>query len=385
VGRLHLTATKRLALTGVLLFGAFSTVAAASSWIRTSAGQTKVGSVTKLHVSPTRAGQGQTVTFIAKVKFGTAGAPEGTRVVFAVDGKLVASVATNARGVATFSTSTLVGGRHVVTASYRGSATVNPSRDARKLIVACPGRRCESLLADPRPAVGIPVHAGQTLTIVAMDEVPLGTRGALAPHALLSTGQSLVVTTKATARQAARYVDSNGRARGSKHQLLLSFTLPSGLAPGRYTILVTAYATDGDADQWYWPIRIPGTELPYTVGGSTTAPLYPGGRPSPIDLSFSNSNAGGSGAAGVLVANLIVRISAISAPAATPQRPCRASDFAVTQFLGAYPFQIPEGSSTLQSLGFPENTWPTVRLRNRPVNQNGCKGATVMLAYAGTP
>jgi hypothetical protein len=321
--------------------------------------------------------------FTARVKFGAARAPAGTRVVFAVDRKLVASVATMARGVATFSTSTLAGGHHVVTASYAGSATVNPSRDAKNLLVACPGGRCESLLADPRPAVGTAVRAGQTLTIVAMDDAQLGRLGALAPHAVLNTGQSLVVTAKATKGRPARYVDSNGRSKGSTHQLLLRFTLPSGLAPGRYTVLVTAYAADGDSDQWYWPIRIAGAALRYTIGGSITTPLYPGGRPSPIDLSFSNPNAGGSGAAGVQVARFTVKIAAVSAPAATSQRPCAASDFAVTQFLGTYPFQIPEGSSTIQSLGFAVGMWPTVRLRNRPVNQNGCKGATVTLAYSG--
>ncbi len=384
MGRLRIvTATRRLALVGLLLFGALSTVATASRW--TFAAGRAMASRIELTVNPASADQGQTVTFTATVKFDAARAPAGTRVVFAVDRVVVASAATNASGIATFSTNTLVGGRHVVSATFAGSSAARSSSAAKRLFVGCPGSpagRCESLLADPRPAVGAAVHPGQTLTIVATDEAPFG---AHAPSALLSTGQALSVTTKATSGRRPHYVDKNGQSRGSKYQLLLRFTLPNGLAPGRYTVLVTAYAGDGDSDQWYWPIRIPGTSLPYSIDGSIATLLYPGGSPSPIDLSFTNPNPGGSGAAGVRVGRLTVKVSAVSAPAATALRPCTVSDFAVTQFSGTYPFEIPEGRSTLQSLGFAEDTWPTVRLVNRRVNQDGCKGATITLAYGGSP
>ena len=80
-----------------------------------------------------------------------------------------------------------------------------------------------------------------------------------------------------------------------------------------------------------------------------------------------------------------VTVSSVSAPAATAQLPCTTSDFAVTQFRGSYPFEIPAGNSALQSLGFAGSTWPTVRLVNRPVNQDGCQGATITIAYRGTP
>ena len=391
---LFLEATKRLALCGVLLFGAFSTAATASSWIVTSgsssaAGTGRVTSVTRLTVSPSSVDHGQTVTFTATLKFGLDFAPAGTRVRFAVDRTFIASSTTTANGVATFSTSALAGGRHVVLASYLGSNTVSPSHDAKRIVVGCPITRpsgeCESLLANPRPAVGTTLHPGQTLTIVAMNDGPLGTSGALAPTAVLSTGQSLVVTTKPTSGRRPGYVDTNGGSIGTTNQLLLSFTLPSGLAAGRYTILVTAYDLNGDSDQWYWPIKVAGTQLPYTIGGSITELLYPGRSPSPINLSFANPNPAGSGAAGVRVGKITVKISAVSASAATPLRPCTPADFAVTQFAGTYPFEIPHGNSTLQSLGFAAEIWPTVRLVDRPVNQDGCKGATITISYRGSP
>lgn len=125
--------------------------------------------------------------------------------------------------------------------------------------------------------------------------------------------------------------------------------------------------------------------LPYTVSGNAAALLYPGAAPSPINLTFSNPNVGngGSGADGVRVANLTVAISSVSAPNARTSTPCTIADFAVTQFSGEYPFLIPSGLSSLQSLGFAQSTWPGVRLIDRPVNQDGCKGATITLSYDG--
>ena len=397
-----LMATKRRALYGVLLLCALPAVATAGSGVRigistgvSTVANKKVASMTQLTVSPSSAEQGQTVTFTATVTFGVAYAPAGTRVAFRVDGTKVATPATTAGGVATFSTSvatfpgTIAGGTHVIRAAYTGSATVKRSRASKRLFVRCPGASgaCESLLADPKPAVRTAVYAGQTLTIVAMNEKPLGTSGEFAPSAVLSTGESLVVTTKATARKPANYVDSNGDSEGSRYQLLLSFPLPGDLAPGSYAILVTAYDNDGDSDQWFWPITVSASPpaVPYTIGGRITTPLYPGGAPSPIKLRFSNPNvgSGGSGAIGVQISNLTVTISAVSGPSATPELPCTISDFAVTQFSGTYPFVIPQGRSNLRTLGFVQGTWPAVRLVDRPVNQNGCRGATLTIAYSG--
>jgi len=230
-------------------------------------------------------------------------------------------------------------------------------------------------------------YRDRLMPLVQMDGVSVGTSGALAPSAVLSTGQSLVVTTTSTAGQPAHFVNSHRKPKGANHQLLLSFTLPGDIAPGSHTILVTAYEGDQDSDQWYWPITVLAIPpaVPYTIAGSITTPLYPGGAPSPINLSFLNPNPGngGSGAIGVQVSSLTATVSAVSAPSATSELPCTVSDFAVTQFSGTYPFVIPQGKSSLRSLGFAQGTWPAVRLVDRPVNQNGCRGATLTIAYSG--
>jgi hypothetical protein len=87
----------------------------------------------------------------------------------------------------------------------------------------------------------------------------------------------------------------------------------------------------------------------------------------------------------LLVTNLRVAIASVSAPNATPARPCTAADFSVTQFSGSYPLRLPAKSTrTLAALAVPETAWPRVTMLNTPVNQDGCKAATLTFAYGGS-
>ncbi len=160
---------------------------------------------------------------------------------------------------------------------------------------------------------------------------------------------------------------------------------------GQHQFAVRAVDAAGNVSgtiSYSWKVAA-GTAQNYTISGTAVSPLYPTLAPSgsSINLTFNNPNAGngGSGVNGVQVNNLTVTIASVTAPNATLSHPCGTVDFAVTQFSGAYPFYIPQGTSSLSSLGFASTTWPTVRLINRPVNQDGCKGATVNLTYTGTP
>ena len=127
--------------------------------------------------------------------------------------------------------------------------------------------------------------------------------------------------------------------------------------------------------------------VPYTISGTVSTPLRPGGAPAPIDVSFSSTNVGngGNGVDGVRVSSLVVTITAVTGPNIGASRPCSTADFVVTQFEGRYPFYVPNGSSSLSSLGFRSGAWPTVRMKDTGSNQNGCKNAMVSLAFTGTP
>jgi hypothetical protein len=45
---------------------------------------------------------------------------------------------------------------------------------------------------------------------------------------------------------------------------------------------------------------------------------------------------------------------------------------------------MPSGNSTLQSIGVASSKWPTVRMVESHVNQTGCAGAAITLAYTGS-
>ncbi|HLX33008.1 MAG TPA: Ig-like domain-containing protein [Gaiellaceae bacterium] len=138
--------------------------------------------------------------------------------------------------------------------------------------ITCGGpNHCESLLADPA------VSSNSLLTIVAMDDSPIGTSGATAPSAVLTNGQVLNVTTSATSGQPQNYVDANKGSTSTKYQTLISIALPS-LAAGNYTIRVTAYDGDGDLDQYNWPISVDSSGNVSTggSGGGGASQLGPG-------------------------------------------------------------------------------------------------------------
>jgi hypothetical protein len=163
----------------------------------------------------------------------------------------------------------------------------------------------------------------------------------------------------------------------------------SGLSLGSHTFQVEAVDWAGNlstAASYTWLIQTVSAGQPYTISGNTTAPLYPGAAPQPVNVTFNSPNVGngGSGVNGTRVSSLVVSIASVTGGSNTPN-PCTAADFKLTQFSGAYSFYVPQGTSTLSTLGFAPTTWPTVQMINRAANQDGCKGATVNLSYTGTP
>jgi len=61
------------------------------------------------------------------------------------------------------------------------------------------------------------------------------------------------------------------------------------------------------------------------------------------------------------------------------------ADYAVTQYSGPYPLAVPaHGNATLSSLGVASGKFPQVQMIDTATNQDGCKGATLTLAYSGS-
>ena len=119
--------------------------------------------------------------------------------------------------------------------------------------------------------------------------------------------------------------------------------------------------------------------LAITISGNAPGLLEPGAAAQRIDLVFSNPNDDS-----VSVSGLTVTVQSFSAPHATGPLPCTAASFALTQFGGSSQFSIPPGTSTLQSLGFPQATWPAVQMIETHQNQDGCIGATITFGYGAS-
>lgn len=84
----------------------------------------------------------------------------------------------------------------------------------------------------------------------------------------------------------------------------------------------------------------------------------------------------------VVLKGVSVRVKWVRAPHATGTLPCTAADFRLRGYVGR-PIAIAPGSTTLKRAGIASKRWPRVGMAERPVNQDGCMGATVELSYRG--
>ena len=77
-----------------------------------------------------------------------------------------------------------------------------------------------------------------------------------------------------------------------------------------------------------------------------------------------------------------VKITGVVAPNATAAHPCTAADYAVRQMPRRTLLRVPAKRTTgLAAMHIPMDAWPWLTMLNRPVNQDGCKGAHVSLRF----
>ena len=75
-----------------------------------------------------------------------------------------------------------------------------------------------------------------------------------------------------------------------------------------------------------------------------------------------------------------IKVRSVIAPHATAALPCTRLDFEIKQMRKRH-LRVPVGHSDLTRLRVPLAKWPTLAMRNRPVNQDGCKGAQLVLRF----
>ncbi len=158
----------------------------------------------------------------------------------------------------------------------------------------------------------------------------------------------------------------------------LMITTSSATPTGSYRVrLRTVRAFSGRSASLQLLVRAP-RAVPIQMSGGVSG-LEPG-SPRALNLLLRNPNP-----LPVSVTSISASIGRVTAPRASAAHTCGPSDFYVRQYAGLYPLLLPARvSRTLSGLGITTALQPQVVLLNRPVDQDGCQGATVTLSYSGT-
>ncbi len=96
----------------------------------------------------------------------------------------------------------------------------------------------------------------------------------------------------------------------------------------------------------------------------------------PLDLTLDNTNAND-----LAIDRITVAVITVDAPRADVEHPCSVADFEVRQLSGGVLLRLAGNSTYTLSGVVPAENWPAVGMVNRPVNQDGCKGASLTLGY----
>lgn len=114
----------------------------------------------------------------------------------------------------------------------------------------------------------------------------------------------------------------------------------------------------------------------FSLSGELGAAISPGVY-APLDLTIINPNHHD-----LRVTDIEVSVAEVDAPHETADLPCTPEDFDVDQVGSAFEVRIDAGvSSTLTELGVAGADLPHLGMVNDSVNQDGCKGASLTLAY----
>ncbi|MFD7156238.1 hypothetical protein ACFV9C_16640 [Kribbella sp. NPDC059898] len=180
--------------------------------------------------------------------------------------------------------------------------------------------------------------------------LPAGATAVFTPNPATGTSSTLQLTTPASADDGTYTLN-----------LVASGTTPAGLTQYAYASVQLVLLTSGK---------------PFTISGNLSGQLAPG-ISRPLDLTLTNPNK-----KPVSVTNLTVAITSITRTpyAISHNQPCGSADYKITQYSGTYPLSIPANATAT----LPTGSAPQVAMLDTATNQDGCKGATIALAYSGS-
>jgi hypothetical protein len=302
--------------------------------------------------------------FAGKVTLTASGLPTGASAAFSAPAVTLMSGSTGTSTLTISTTSSTPIASSSIT--VKGGGSVNGSVSAG-LTVNLP--LSSSLTMTTTPA-SVTMAAGSTavygvqlartnfpgaVTFAVLGGLPSGATAAYTPNPTTANTSTLQITTSATG------------AEGTFTLYLVSYGKnPSGSTQFAYSSVTLVVTASGK---------------PFTISGNLPGALAPGiSRPMNLTLTNPNKKA-------LSITNLTVTLKTVTrtAYAIAHNQPCTAADYAVAQYSGSYPLAVPANSSTsLSSLGISTSAQPKVSMLNTALNQDGCKGSTLTLAYSGS-
>jgi hypothetical protein len=161
----------------------------------------------------------------------------------------------------------------------------------------------------------------------------------------------------------------------SNTRLVVAVGMITALVLGIVAWWLTRPAAPPSAEGDGWgAIRRPST--PVTIRGDILGPIRPGSMV-PLNLSFENPND-----FDLALDQVTVKVMTVTAPRADATHACTVADFEIRQPAPGVELKL-EGKRTqdLRGMGVQSSQWPAVGMIDRPVNQDGCKGARLRLRY----
>ena len=149
---------------------------------------------------------------------------------------------------------------------------------------------------------------------------------------------------------------------------------------GSYSLGVVATGSGGLTGSAAVQLVLQTSGKPFTISG-TLAGLSPG-TSLPLNLTLTNQNK-----KQISISNLTVTVQSVTPTqeAISRGQSCTTADYAVLQYSGGYPLALDGlATATLAGLRVAQSAQPHIVMRDTTTNQDGCKGATVNLAYSGS-
>ncbi|MEO5708908.1 MAG: hypothetical protein ABIQ59_03705 [Nocardioidaceae bacterium] len=201
-------------------------------------------------------------------------------------------------------------------------------------------------------------HGFTGAVTLSVDHLPQHTTASFAPP-------TVTVTASGAGRTVTSTLTVSTSALTALDRSTLTVTARSGRITGSTTGVLTVSSVPSAPSQ-----------RRFAISGHATGALSPGVTV-PIDVTLFNPDP-----KSLAVANVTVKIRSVTP---LPGRSCSADDYTMSQYTGPYPLTVPgQAQRSLSQLGVPARLWPQATFVNRPVNQDGCRGARVELGYVGS-